>query len=226
MTEETKTPEGEQNGAPKTFTEEQVRELLEKETSGLKSKLDELLSEAKTAKQKAKEEAKAREEAAAEAARKAGDVEALEKSWQEKLAKTAAEKDEQLQSLQKTVETLTVGAAAKDLAAELAVQGSAPVLERIVRDRLTVEMTEEGPKVRVTDASGKPSAATLEDLKQELTNDPALKPLIVGSKATGGGAAGAGGGAAVKKFSEMTGTEKVQLRRTNPQEYDRLKAAG
>lgn len=195
MTEETKTPEGEQNAAPKTFTEDQVRELLEKETSGLKSKLDELLSEAKTAKQKAKEEAKAREEAAAEAARKAGDVEALEKSWQEKLAKTTSEKDEQLQSLQKTVESLTVGAAAKDLAAELAVQGSAPVLERIARDRLTVEMTEEGPKVRVTDASGKPSAATLEDLKQELTNDPALKPLIVGSKASGGGAAGANGGA-------------------------------
>lgn len=195
MTEETKTPEGEQNDAPKTFTEDQVRELLEKETSGLKSKLDELLSEAKTAKQKAKEEAKAREEAAAEAARKAGDVEALEKSWQEKLAKTTSEKDEQLQSLQKTVESLTVGATAKDLAAELAVQGSAPVLERIARDRLTVEMTEEGPKVRVTDASGKPSAATLEDLKQELTNDPALKPLIVGSKASGGGAAGANGGA-------------------------------
>ena len=189
------TPKGEQTPEPKTFTEEQVRELLEKETSGLKSKLDELLGEAKTAKQKAKEEAKAREEAAAEAARKAGDVEALEKSWQEKLAKTAAEKDEQLKSLQQTVESLTVGATATALAAELAVQGSASVLERIARDRLTVEMTEEGPKVRVKDASGKPSAATLDDLKAELSNDPALKPLIVGSKASGGGAAGANGGA-------------------------------
>lgn len=45
------------------------------------------------------------------------------------------------------------------------------------------------------------------------------------SPAKGGGASG-GKGAGGKKFSEMTGQEKVTLRRENEQEYNRLKAAG
>ena len=189
------TPKGE----AETFSQDQVNEMIaaavEKETGGLKSKVDELLGESKAAKAKAKEEAEARAKAADEAAKKSGDVEALEKSWQEKLAQAERERDAQLSGLQSTVEALTVGSAAKDIAAELAIQGSASVLERIARDRLSVEMTDEGPRVRVKDATGKPSAATLDDLKAELTNDSALKPLIIGGKASGGGAANANGGA-------------------------------
>lgn len=42
---------------------------------------------------------------------------------------------------------------------------------------------------------------------------------------SGGGSKGGSGGG-TKKFSELNGSEKVALRRENPQEYDRLKAAG
>ena len=189
-----------------TFSKEQldaaIAQALEannakrdEEEKGLKSKVEELISERKADQAKAKEAEEAAARAAEEAAKKSGDVEALEKSWGEKLTKAVEDKDTQIADLLKTVDGLTIGAKATEIAAELAVQGSASVLERIVRDRLSVEMTENGPLVRVKDAQGQPSAASLEDLKAELANDEALKPLIVGSKASGGGAAGANGGA-------------------------------
>lgn len=183
------------DGEGTTFTQDQVNEMIEKATGGLKAKVDELLGEKKTASAKAKEAEAEAQRIAEEAARKAGDVKALEDSWQAKLAKAEEGYQGQLSALQKTVQDLTVGREASSLAAELAVQGSASVLERIVRDRLQTEITEEGPKVRVLDATGKPSAATLADLRAELTADPALAPIIAASKASGGGAAGANGGA-------------------------------
>lgn len=191
MAEENNAGDGEQ----KTFTKADVDRLISEATTGLKSKVDELLGEKKTAAQKAKDAEAEAARIAEEAARKAGDVKALEDSWTAKLAKAEEGYKGQIGSLQKTVEALTVGREAAALAGELAVQGSSTVLERIVRDRLSVEMTEDGPKIRVMDASGKPSAATLADLKAELVADPALAPIIAASKASGGGAAGANGGA-------------------------------
>ncbi|MEO1108270.1 MAG: hypothetical protein AAFX90_10140 [Pseudomonadota bacterium] len=189
-----------------TFTKEQldtaIKEALEANNAkrdeaekGLKSKVEELITERKADQAKAKEAEEVAAKAAEEAAKKAGDIEALEKSWGEKLNKAVGDKDAKIAGLEKTVDTLTVGAKATEIAAELAVQGSASVLERIVRDRLSVEMTETGPLIRVKDAQGQPSALSIDELKSELSNDEALKPLIVGSKASGGGAAGAGGGA-------------------------------
>lgn len=219
--------EEQQNGDGKdVFTKEQVEKMIAEATKGLKAKTEELLSESKAAKAKAKEESEAREQAAAEAARKAGDTEALEKSWQEKLAKIEAAKAEEAAELRRTVESLTVGQQATAIAAELAIQGSASVLERLISPRLGYEMKDGQARVVVKDAQGKPSALTVDELKAELMADPALAPLIAASKASGGGAAGANGGAGSKKFSELTGTEKVALRRKNPQEYDRLRAAG
>lgn len=46
------------------------------------------------------------------------------------------------------------------------------------------------------------------------------------SKPQGGGASGGDKSAGGKKWGEMTGEEKVALHRSNPQEYQRLKAAG
>lgn len=210
---EQETAQAEQKEQPTTFTQEQVNEMIEKATGGLKSKVDELLGEKKSAAQKARDAEAEAQRIAEEAARKAGDTEALEKSWQAKLAKVEEASSGKLSAYEKTIQNLTVGREAATLAGELAVQGSASVLERIVRDRLSVEMTDEGPKVRVLDASGKPSAASIADLKAELAADAGLAPLIAGSKASGGGAAGANGGAGNRKTvkrSEWDGMNHVQ----------------
>ncbi|MNF70898.1 hypothetical protein D3C84_528290 [compost metagenome] len=129
-------------------------------------------------------------------------MEELEKSWTEKYNRREAELTGQLEStnsaLQGQIRDLTVGRTATDIATTLAIPGSAKALLPHIERRLSVEQRDGKPTVVVLDASGKLSAATLDELKAEFTNDPAFGPLIAGSKASGGGAGGAGkgGGAA------------------------------
>ncbi|WP_312381614.1 hypothetical protein [Stutzerimonas balearica] len=194
------------------------------DVSGLKAKLEELLGESKAAKAKAREAEEAAKKAEEERARKAGDVEALENSWKEKLTKREQELLSERESLASQIKELTVGRAATDLAAELAVQGSAKALLPHLQARLSMDLRDGKPTVVVLDANGKPSAATLEELKAEFVNDPAFAPLIVGSKASGSGASGAKpGGGAAKKFDEYTGAELSAIRKSDPALYDRLK---
>lgn len=194
------------------------------DVSGLKAKLEELLGESKAAKAKAREAEEAAKKAEEERARKAGDVEALENSWKEKLTKREQELLAEREGLAGQIKNLTVGRAATDLAAELAVQGSAKALLPHIQSRLSMDIRDGQPTVVVLDANGKPSAATLEELKAEFVNDPAFAPLIVGSKASGSGASGAKpGGGAAKKFDEYTGAELSAIRKSDPALYDRLK---
>ncbi|WP_247842261.1 hypothetical protein [Pseudomonas sp. MWU12-3103b] len=173
------------------------------DVSGLKSKVQELLDEKKAEADKrkaAEEQARLDRE---EALRKSGNVEELEKSWSEKYSRREAELTGQLEStnatLQGQIRDLTVGRTATEIATTLAIPGSAKALLPHIERRLSVEQRDGKPTVVVLDAAGKLSAATLDELKAEFTNDPAFGPLIAGSKASGGGAGGAGkGGGAAK----------------------------
>ncbi|MFG3398664.1 hypothetical protein ACQKEK_02490 [Pseudomonas sp. NPDC077408] len=181
------------------------------DVSGLKAKLEELLGESKAAKAKAREAEEAAKKAAEEAARKNGDVEALDKSWQEKLSKREQELLAEREGLAGQIKNLTVGRAATDLAAELAVQGSAKALLPHIQSRLSMDIRNGEPTVVVLDANGKPSAATLAELKAEFTNDPAFAPLIVGTHASGSGAGGAkpGSGAATDTNTQAEAAKKA-----------------
>ncbi|UST97768.1 hypothetical protein [Pseudomonas siliginis] len=173
------------------------------DVSGLKFKVQELLDEKKAEAEKrkaAEDQARLDRE---EALRKSGNVEELEKSWSEKYARREAELSGQLEStnatLQGQIRDLTVGRTATEIATTLAIPGSAKALLPHIERRLSVEQRDGKPTVVVLDAAGKLSAATLDELKAEFTNDPAFGPLIAGSKASGGGAGGAGkGGGAAK----------------------------
>lgn len=200
------------------------------DVTGLKKKIDDLLGESKAAKQKAREAEEAAQRTADEAARKNGDVEALEKSWNEKYTKREQELSTERDSYAEQIKQLTVGRAATDLAAEMAIPGSAKALLPHIQARLSMDVRDGKAAVVVLDANGKPSAATLAELKTEFSNDPAFAPLIVGTHASGGGAGGAkpGGGAAVNPFSKgehFNLTEQARILRENPQEADRLKKA-
>lgn len=172
------------------------------DVSGLKSKVEELLSEKKAAEKARREAEEAARTEREEAARKSGNVEELERSWSEKYARREAELSGQLEqergTMSNQIRDLTVGRTATDIATTLAIPGSAKALLPHIERRLSVEQRDGKPTVVVLDASGKLSAATLDELKAEFTNDPAFGPLIAGSKASGGGAGGAGkgGGAA------------------------------
>lgn len=176
-----------------------VEGIPREDVSGLKKKVDELLAEKKAADARRKEAEESARQAAEEAARKSGDVSALEKSWQEKLSRIEQERAQAVEQAQAQIKALTVGRTATDIAAEIAVPGSSKVLLPHITARLATDIRDGVPTVVVLDAHGKPSASTLDELKQELANDPAFAPLIVGSRASGGGATGAKSGGAGPK---------------------------
>lgn len=195
----------------------------QEDVSGLKSKVEELLAEKKAEAEKRKAVEDQATKDREEALRKAGNVEELEKSWSDKYSRREAELSGQLETERTTlhaqIRELTVGRAAADLANELAVTGSAKALLPHIERRLDVELRDGKPTVVVRDSSGKASAATLDELKKEITADTAFAPLIAGSKASGGGAAGARGvGGAALKRSEMTSEAKREFLAEHGQE--------
>lgn len=175
------------------------------DVSGLKAKVSELLAESKESKRKAKEAEDAAQAAADEAARKGGNVEALEKSWKDKLSKREAELSDAIKSRDSQLYDLTVNAEARRIASDLAVPGSADVLVPHIKSRLKYE----DGKLAVLDNEGKPSAMTPDELSKEIASNKAFAPLIVATHATGGGASGSkGAGGANLNRASMSPAEK------------------
>lgn len=201
------------DGIPKPEKDDSVTKELEARLKKLEENNKSLMAE----KVKAREDA---EKAALEAARKGGDIEALEKSWQEKLDSTVKEKEDQINQLSGMVSQLTVGSAATALAAELFGE-HAELMEHHIKSRLTYEVQDGTPKVRVVE-DGKPTAKSLEDLKKEFQNNAKFAPFVVASKASGGGPLNKGGAGVGKKFDEMTDVERIKLHREDPATYKRV----
>lgn len=168
----------------------------EEDIEGLKKKNAELLAEKKAAKEAKEKADREAEEAKTEAAKKSGDIAALEKSYQDKIAGLTSTTQAELAGLKNTITELTVGSTATAIAAELAVQGSSSVLLPHIKSRLSVEMSEGKALIRVLDQSGKPSAMSVDELKKEISENKAFAPLIAASKASGGGVKNNGGGGA------------------------------
>ncbi len=121
-----------------------------------------------------------------EAAKAGGDVEAIEKSWQEKFDNGMAEKETKIADLGKMVSGLTVGSSSVEISAEIFGE-NAELMKHHVDSRLSVDMADGTAKIRVLGADGKPSALTLAELKAELVNNEKFAPFVVGTKASGGG---------------------------------------
>lgn len=194
------------------------------DNSGLINKNKELLDELKKIKAKAREEEAAKSKAEEEAAKKAGDIEALEKSWNEKLDKSVAEKQAVIDALQGSLDELLVDNVAQQMANEIGTKGNESILIPHIKQRLAVEERDGSHITTVRDLQGKPSALTLEDLKTEFIGNAAFAPVIVGSRANGGGAAGGqvGGGATDKKPTDYTEKERVALFKENPEKFNEL----
>lgn len=163
--------------------------------AALQAELDRFKAKHGESEKHLKEQEKAARLATEEAAKKSGDIAALEKSWGEKLAAEVATRDGQLTAYQATISNMTAGAAARTMAAELSLPGSADVLLPHIERRLKVEMTDGAPLIRVLDKAGKPSAMSIDDLKKEISAEKSFAPLLVGSNASGSGNPGSKDGA-------------------------------
>lgn len=165
-------------------------------------------------KRKAKEAA---DLAAQEAAKKSGDIEALEKSWADRLSS-------KVKRYENMISDLTVGSEATKLAAELFGENAELAMPHVL-NRLTYEITDAGAKIRVKGPDGSPTAATIDELKKEITNNPRFSAILVGTRASGSGNhSGKPNGAQTnKKFNEMSGAELSALRKEDPAKYDQIK---
>lgn len=191
-------------------------EAAQKSIAALEAKVAELLGETKAEREKRREAEEAAKRQAEEAARKSGDIEALEKSWSDKLTAREKELRADLESRDAWVRDLTVGQTATAMAADLAVQGSAKALLPHIKARLGTDIREGRPVTVVLDEAGKPSAMTVDELRNEIANDPAFAPLIVGTKASGaGGVSGKGSAQSGGKPSDWTEAQKGMFIREN-----------
>lgn len=157
---------------------------------------------------------------------KGTDVQALETSWQHKVDTEKTKRETTERELTAEIERLLVTNEAIRLAAEIS---TVPELfTDVIAKRLKSEKGADGKYfTRVLDAAGQPSAATVDELKQELLANDKYAAIIISGKGSGGGAggSGSGGGAGEKKWLEYSDAELVELRKTDKAKYDRLKAA-
>ena len=162
----------------------QIEGLPEQEDlSGLKAQVASLLNEKKNAKEAQTAAEKAAQDAADEIARKNGDVAALDASYKTKIDELTAGHTSQLAGYQKTISDLTIGATANEIAAKVFGKNASIMLPHVL-NRLSLEEADGKPTVRVL-KDGQPSAATVEDLQKEFTNNPDYASVVVGSKAGG-----------------------------------------
>lgn len=86
--------------------------------------------------------------------------------------------------------------------------------------RLAVEEVNGQSVVRVLDADGNASALGLTDLQKEFLDNKEFAPIIKANVGTGGGATvSAGGGATQSDISKLSMTERVAMKKENPEQY-------
>ena len=187
------------------------------EVTGMKSKLDELLSEKKKEQAKAKAAADLAATKELEAAAKNGDVESLQKALQEQQEKYAnlegsIAKDKEQGSIKDFIDSVLSEHVTQDRAARM-------FIENELKGKVGYK---EGQIMPVND-EGALTGATLSELVNSVVSDPSNKPYMIASNASGGGAAGGqkGNGGAVD-LSKMTKTQVTQFANENPDKYQEL----
>ena len=184
---------------------------------GLRNKVETLLTEKKEEKRK-RDAAEAEQRRLQEESQRAnGEYEQLYTSSQQALEQERT----RLAELTASIERRDLTSAASKVSNSIADGENAEILAEFVQRRLKIV----DGQVKVTDAAGNLTIASLEDLAKEFQQAPRYAALVRGTQANGGGAAGGKGGGATKTWDQMTGRERVELRRTNPAEHARMKAA-
>lgn len=148
-----------------------------------------------------------------------GDVDALKKSYDDKAQKQQKEFDDKYGKLNGQIEKVMLDSKALEMATEIS---TAPaLLIPHIRSRLKLEDVDGELAVQVVDIAGKPSAASLDDLKKEMLQNKTFAPILIGSKASGGGANGGsgGGGASSKKLGEMNESERRAFAKDDPEGF-------
>jgi hypothetical protein len=149
-----------------------------------------------------------------------GDVEALKKSYQTKYDKDIKERDDRINALGGTVQSLMVDNVATGLANKLAAKPEfSEVLLPHIRGRIKLEYGTDGtPSTVVLDKDGKPSALSLDDLEKEVLSNKAFAPILRGSHASGGNASGRSDGSSGAGNKKPIDPSKFDMSKASPAE--------
>lgn len=182
------------------------------EVKGLKSKVDQLLTEKKQAKSQAEQAAEAARIAQEESARKTGDVQALEQSLAKKYQSEIERRDAEIQKRDVRI----LGGAKSGVIAELSGKFVAPDAAKLMLGSLVdVSYDEKGEVVTVFKGlDGQPVGTSAKDFEAYLAKEKAFAPMLVGTTSTGGGAPGSSGrgGAAGQSDYHSRATAEINAR--------------
>ena len=163
-----------------------VEGVPKEDVSGLKRKIDELLTEKKTVQQKASEAEELAKAETAEKLRKANDFEQLYNSSESERQKASEELATLKANLQKQQVASQAGQVASSLTKDTA---RAKLLTEQISSRLSLVDGE----IRVLDGNGNLTVSTVQELTQSIKAEYPF--LVDGSQAAGGGATGGNSGA-------------------------------
>lgn len=146
------------------------------------------------------------------------DYEALKTSFATKTQEQQAAFDTKYNKQSALIEKHMLDGTALAMATEIS---TAPtLLIPHIRGRLKLEEVDGELTVSILDITGKPSAATLDDLKKEMLQNKTFAPILIGSKASGSGATGgSGGGSASKPFNELSEAERTKFAKDDPEGF-------
>ena len=174
------------------------------DVSGLKRKIDELLTEKKTVQQKAIEAEESARLETAEKLRKANDFEQLYNSSESERQKAA----EELATLKANLQQQQVEGQASKVAASLTKDTArANLLSQQISSRLSLVDGE----VRVLDTNGNLTVSSVEELTQSIKAEYPF--LVDGSQAAGGGATGGSSGAGDTKQVSRSDFDAMDTRK-------------
>lgn len=214
MSDQTKTTDAPvTDTAKQTITPEQYQ-ALQDEVEKLRKHSETLLAEKKAEQQKQREAQAEKDALAQEQARKKGDFDALEKQYQDKIAKLEAEiveRDKQRDSDLVKSEALKLASSLSDN------EHNQAILQMLIEKRLAAE----SGQVKVVDDLGNATISTIADLKNEISTSGKFDSLITGTKASGVGATGQGA-QGTKTLKDYTEGELIELQKTNPAEFTRI----
>lgn len=200
----------------KSYTQEEVDGLI----GGLKSKVDELLGEKKTATQRAKEAEDARLAAELEASKKSGELDKFEQSLRAGFDKEKGELSATLETLKGRVVGESKRAVLGAWSGDFLTPESLDLISQLVKtefDGLEV-------KTQFTDFQGNVITTDADEFKKWMQKHPAISHLMKADSATGGGATGGKSGARGASFAEMSLTDKAKLANENPTLYAQMSA--
>lgn len=203
--------------APKTFTAEEVKAMIEQEVAGLKANNEALLSEKKEAARRAKEAEDERQRAHQEALKSAGKMDEFEKTIRGQYEPVLAEKDAKYSALASRV----LGSERKAVLGSFAGDFITPEAVDILAPFVRTEFEGDDVVTKFVGSDGNVITTDPEQFRKYLREHKAFSHLIKANAASGGGASGGKGGGAAKTLSEMNDAERIAFSKSDPAEFKR-----